>query len=171
MRLSRSQFAAAARADEKWVENAARMLGRPLRYSPDEARLFGLIRVLADAAGTPMPRAAEMAARALREPPDSRAVVVAVGGAGAAALVIDLARYHSTFAAALSAALHHGGPRRRGRPVARVPRGRRQKLAMAESYGVDLTLLRGALARSPAERLSRLDENASFITTVRRARR
>jgi hypothetical protein len=164
--LTRAQFAAAVRADEKWVENTSRALGRRLEYTPGEARWMGVVRLLADDFGIPVTRAAELADEALRHPRESRVVSLTAVDDGAATLVIDLARYHSTFAAALSAAISHGGARRRGRPPARR-RGRRDPVGAAESYGVDLSLLREAIERSPAERLARLDANASFVSALR----
>jgi hypothetical protein len=167
MTLTRSQFAAAVRADEKWVENIARALGRRLAYTPAEARWLGMVRLLARDLGVPVALAAELADDALRQPPETRALRLATSDDGAASLVIDLARYHSTFAAALSAALNHGGPRRRGRPApSRGARGR-GAIARARVYGVDVSLLREALARSPAERLARLDANAAFLSALR----
>ncbi|MDF2772995.1 MAG: hypothetical protein K0S86_2490 [Geminicoccaceae bacterium] len=169
MALSRSQFAAVVGTDEKWVENAARALGRRLEYTPAEARWMGMIRLLARDLGIPVARAGELADDALRQPPETRALTLATSQDGAAALVVDLARYHSTFAAALSAAMNHGGPRRRGRRPPSRPARVRESVARAQTYGVDVSLLREALARSPAERLARLDANAAFLNALRPA--
>ena len=171
LNLSRSQFAAALRADEKWVENTARTLGLRLTYTPSEALRMGLVRLLARDYGIPAARGAELADEALRHPPDTRALSLAAAPDSEVALVIDLARYHSTFAAALSGALHHGGPRRRGRQSSRK-RGRgRDAVAAAEAYGVDVSLLREALERPPADRLARLDANSAFLRAIRPVRR
>jgi hypothetical protein len=126
---------------------------------------MGVVRLLARDFGIPVARAAELADEALRHSRESRAVCL-MAGDGAATLVIDLARYHSTFAAALSAAISHGGARRRGRPPS-TRRRRRDPVGAAESYGVDLSLLREAIGRSPAERLARLDANAAFLNALR----
>ena len=117
---------------------------------------------------TGFPRAAELATHALRHPPETRSLPLAVSDEGAATLVIDLARYHSIYAAALSTAINHGGPRRRGRrpPTSRA-RGR-DPVAAAHAYGVDVSLLRAALARTLVERLARLDANAGFLSGLRR---
>lgn len=166
MGVTRSQFAAAVGADEKWVENTARALGRRLEYTPGEARWMGMVRLLARDFGIPATRAGELADEALRQPPETRALPLATSPDGAASLVVDLARYHSRFAAALSAAINHGGPRRRGRRSSRPARVR-ESVARAQAYGVDVSLLREALARSPAERLARLDANAAFLNALR----
>ena len=96
-----------------------------------------------------------------------------LGDGGVAGIVVDRARYLSAFNAALSAALEHGGPRRRGpRPTSGVapksPRTRSGALSRAEDYGVDLGLLREGLKLSRAERLSALDANAEFLRAMRK---
>jgi len=168
MNLTRSQFSSAVRADEKWLENTARTLGLHLTYTPAEARRMGMVRVLAGEFAIPTTRAAELADEALRHPPEVRALALSASSEGVATLVIDLARYHSTFAAALSAALNHGGPRRRGRPAPRKRVRGRDAVAAADAYGVDVSLLREALDRAPAERLARLDANSAFLGALRR---
>ena len=164
--LSRAQFAAAVRADEKWVENASRALGLRLAYTPDEAREMGVVRLLAADFGIPVARAGALAREALQHAPDTRALALTTSPDGAATLTIDLARYHSGFAAALSAAVTHAGGRRRGRPPAKRPKPR-SPLGAARSHGVDVSLLREALRQTPAERLARLDANASFLDALR----
>ena len=169
MVLARGQFAQAARADEKWVENTARAIGRRLAYTPDEARWFGIVRLLTRDFAVTLHRAAELADVALQHPAEAREVVLAESGDGTAALTIDLAREYSSFAAALSAALEQGGPRRRGRRKESSRVGTRNAIAAAERHGVDVTLLQSALERSPAERLARLDANAAFVRALRPA--
>ncbi len=174
--LTRSQFAEVVRADEKWVENTARVLGRQLAYTPQEARYFGIVRLLASQFGIPVARSAQLAADAIRQPPDIRAFVLDASPDESAALVLDLSRYHSSFAAALATALHRGGPRRAGRPPnVREQGSKYDPIGDAERHGVDISLLRQSLTQSPAERLARLDTNAAFLRSLRptnpRARR
>jgi hypothetical protein len=164
--MTRSQFAMAILADEKWVENAARLLNRRLRYSADEARWLGLVRVLNREVGLTLFRAAEFTDEALRHAPDEGRVVVGGTEGGTAAISIDMARFYSTYAAALSAALELGGGRRRGRPRG-VVKKKAPALSRAAQYGVDIDLLREGLRLSPGERLQQLDENAAFITAIR----
>ena len=167
MKLTRSQFGAATHADEKWIENTARILRLRLTYSADQARWMGLVCLLAQQLKVPLLRAATLADELGGHAPDARSVSIGETD-GPIAIVVDLARYHSTFAASLSAAIHHGGPRRRGRP-AKTPRPRgRKAIANAASYGVDLTLVRESMARKPAERLAQLDANASFLRGLKR---
>ena len=131
---------------------------------------MGIVRLLTRDFGVPAARAAELVDDVLRHPPETRALSLTTIPDSPATLVIDLARYHSTFSAALSAALHHGGPRRRGRPLSRKRARGRDPVAAARAYGVDVSLLRESLARSPAERLARLDANSAFLIGLRRAR-
>jgi hypothetical protein len=168
--MTRAQFARAIRGDEKWVENTGRALGRRLTYTLGEARWMGLVRLLAHDLGFSVSRAAELATVALQHPPETRALALAETDDGSVSTVIDLARYHSTHSAALSAALHHGGPRQRGRPAAGSRRRPRHPIAAAEAYGVDVSLLRDAVSRPSADRLARLDANASFVRSIRPAR-
>jgi hypothetical protein len=165
LRFTRTQFARAAMVDEKWLENALRSIDRPLRYTDADARWLGLVHLLARDHGLAVPRAARLASEALAAPPSSRAVRVGDTRDGISALVIDVARYHSAFAAALSAAIHRAGPRRRGRP--RRATARRDAIRAAEDHGVDVSLLRAALRRSPGERLAQLDANAQFLRALR----
>jgi len=164
--MTRAQFARAVGADEKWVENTARQLARPLACSVAEARWLGLVRLLVRDIDLPAARAAELATLALREPPESRAVVLPMTES-AVGVTIDLARYHSAFGASLSAALHIVQPRRRGRPAASSRAAAGDPLAAAEAHGVDLSLLRESLRLTPAERLARLDEDAGFVEAIR----
>jgi hypothetical protein len=157
-------------ADEKWVENTARVLGRQLSYTPTEARWMGVVRLLARDYGLPIARAAELAEAALRRPLDERTISLAASPDSPVTLLIDLARYYSRYTAALSAALHHGGPRRRGRPRPRRRARESDPVAAAEAHGVDVSLLRESLELAPADRLARLDANATFLRELRRAR-
>ena len=168
--LSRAQFAAVVQADEKWVENTARALGRRLAYTPAEARWMALMRLLTRDLGLSVARAAELAEEALRQAPDTRALTLKASPDSPAAVTLDLARFHSAFAAALSAEIHHGGPRRRGRPPARKRAREYNAVAAAEAHGVDVSMLRQALGRSPADRLARLDSSSQFLGGLRRLR-
>ena len=168
--LTRAQFGHVVGADEKWVENTARTLDRRLDYTPMEARWLGIVRILMRDFAITATRAAELADEVLRHPPATRSLQLPGDADGVAVLSLDLARFNSSFAAALSAALHHGGPRRRGRPSNRGRPGKRDAVAAAERHGVDVSLLRTALAKSPSERLATLDANAAFLAAIRPVR-
>jgi hypothetical protein len=157
--MTRNQFSLAVNADEKWVENAARLLKKRLSYTRAEARWMGLTHILNQEMGIPLARAAQLAEAALRYPASTRDAKVGVDPSGSAAISIDLARYHSAYYAALSAAMTLGGPRKRGRP---------RVMESAEEYGIDLDALRIGLKDSPAKRLERADENARNVAALRK---
>ena len=160
--MTLQQFAAAVGADPKWVLNTTRLLGRRLRRTPAEARWLRLVRLLHRDVGLSLAAASRAATRAFAAAGPS--AIAAASPDGSATVIVDRARFESSFLAALGAALGVAGPRRRGRW--RKPG--RDALAAARAYGVDLGLLRASLALSPAERLERLDENATFLGAVRR---
>ncbi|HZK78483.1 MAG TPA: hypothetical protein VFC35_06195 [Gemmatimonadaceae bacterium] len=182
--MTRQQFALAVNADEKWIENTARLLGLALTYSQREARWMGLVRMFDHDIGLTLKRSAALATEAIRHPEQAREVRLGETPSGAAAIVVDLARYHSAHNAALSAALTLAGPRKRGRPSAanRALSNSRSAvrerpvevttwdvLARAKAYGVDLSALRDGLNETPAERLERLEDNSRFIAEMRGA--
>ena len=162
--MTATQFALAVRADSKWVQNAARILGTRFRYTIAEVRWLGLVRILNWEFSIPLVEAGRLATVALRLPPETRELRLLESDDGSAAIVLDLARYHSSFAAALSAALTLGAPRRRGR---RAGGSDGDAIERARKFGVDLGLLRSSLALTPTERLARLDSNARFVAALR----
>jgi len=161
--MTLQQFSAAVNADAKWVLNAARLLRRRFRRTRAEARWLRLVRLLHQDFGMSLAAAGRMSTRALSGAGPT--AIAAASRDGSAAVTVDLPRFESSFVAALAAAITMAGPRRRGRRHER----RRNTLAAARIYGVDLGLVRASLALSPAERLKRLDENAAFLNAVRRA--
>jgi hypothetical protein len=114
----------------------------------------------------PLGRAAEVADEALGLDHEPRTVVIAEREDDNAAIFINIARFRSSQAAALSAALTLGGARRRGRHRLH---SKRKGVAIEEAarYGVDVGLLQAGLKLSVAERLQRADENAQFIRSMR----
>src|SRR2546423_4707622 len=110
------QTAVAARAELKWLTNSASLLRRQLEHTPDEARWWGLVRLLVTDVGMTLKAAAEAASAALRfvppggasrkqSPRRETAMTVRRDPTGAAFLTLDLVRYQSTFLANLSRAL------------------------------------------------------------------
>jgi hypothetical protein len=154
-------------ADEKWVENAPRLLGRNPAYTVSEARWYALVRVFSQDIGVSLARAASLADEALTHPPQSRTIVLGKTSVGDAGLSIDRALFESSFAASLSAALELGGPRRRGRASHR-PKGKKAAVKQAVEYGVDIGLLEAGLRLTVRERLDLADANAAFISALQR---
>ena len=144
--MTRSQFSLAVNADEKWVDNSARLLGRTLRYDEAEARWLGLVRILVRDLGIPLARAAAISEKAMSLPPDARSVKLQKNESGSLRLVLDLARYHSTHAVSLSVALIHGERRKAGRPAGFTP-------ASAASLTPTSWQSRAAVVRSAQQRV------------------
>jgi hypothetical protein len=167
--MTARQTAVAAAADLKWLTNSAALLRRPLRHTPDEARWWGLVRLLVTDVGMTLRPAAAAASAALLSLPAhtkrklarrARPAAAKQDPTGAAAVVIDLSRYQSTFLANLSRALILETPRRRGRLS---ESSRRNAVAAARDYGIDIGLMLSALNRTPSERLQLLDANVEFV--------
>ena len=166
--MTRAQLSMAVMADEKWIENTARLLKRRLRYTIEESVWLGLVRMLNRELELPLARAAAIADEALGFIEENSPIVVGKSEDSNAAVSIDMPRFRSAHAASLSAALTLGGARRRGRRPAKSSRRKSDVLKKAARYGVDIDLLREGLKLSPAERLERADENAQFIADMRR---
>jgi hypothetical protein len=164
--MTARQFAVAAAADIKWITNSAALLRRRLRYSDREAKWWGFVRLLTEAIGLPLKTAAEAATALLRVTQSGRQVTIGSDPSHSASLVVDLTRYESIFLGNLSRARVHELPKRRGRPPRLATS--RQALSSAHHYGIDLGLIRSALARTPAERLEMLEANALFLREMRR---
>lgn len=159
--MTLAQFAIAVGATSKWVQNATATLGLSLEYSEPEARQLALARVLGTTAGMPLKRAYDLAGKALASGAAS-GFVVAEASDGSAQVTVDLPRFLSTFKTRLAAARRHE-PRKAGRPA----RPAADPLAAAREYGIDLSLLRSNLLRTPEERLRIAGRNAEFIRRLR----
>ncbi|MCY7379878.1 MAG: hypothetical protein LH467_11165 [Gemmatimonadaceae bacterium] len=169
--MSPIQFALACGAPGKWIHNARYLLGRAPTDGPREVRWLGLVHELHSSLGCALAVAARVADAVLAAPTAQRELVVPLGEpSGATVLVIDLWRDHSVYLARLSRALVRPPLERRGRPRATAPT-RRSARARAVAYGVDVERLRTGIARSPAERLSRLDADVAFLAAARIERR
>lgn len=166
--MTANQLAVAAGAEIKWLVNSAALLRKRLRYTARDAKWWGLVRLLTENPGLSLKAAAEAATSALKPGDLASRRAVSADASHSASVLIDLARYGSIFLANLSRALLYDTPKRKGRPPRRVPP--RAAVRSALDYGVDLGLVRSALARSPAERLALLEANVAFVKAVRRAR-
>jgi hypothetical protein len=164
--MTARQTAVAAAAELKWMVNSAALLGRPIRYNRQHAKWWGLVWLLTEQLGLSLRAAAAMATVALGGGGSSTRITAGADPSGSASLIIDLARYESIFLGNLSRALVHETPRRRGRPARRGMKG--DALTTAQHYGVDLGLIRSAIARTPAERLALLEKNAEFVREMRK---
>jgi hypothetical protein len=161
--LTLAQFAIAAQADPKWVQNAVATLGLYLRYTEAEARRLGLSRVLNTTLGMPLRQAWEIAEDALRHP-EARDLIVSESLDGSVRAAVDVTRYLSSFTAALALARRHE-PKSRGRPLMIRERSAAEE---ADAFGLDLSLYRANRWRSLEERARELDENADTMNFFRR---
>jgi hypothetical protein len=161
--LSPGEMAYLIEVPPKWIHNAALRLRRPIRHSVKEAIRLALARKIHDALGVPLSRAMHLASEAIQA--DLDAPFVVASDDGMISLSIDVTRLLIAFNAKLAWMRNQDPLPKRGRPPATRPH---DALAAAEAYGVDLSLVRANLRRSPAERLTALDENAAFIRNARK---
>ncbi|MGH7675680.1 MAG: hypothetical protein ACREMV_10450 [Gemmatimonadales bacterium] len=160
--MTLGQFSVVVGAPPRWVQNARAVLRLPARYSAAGARTLALARGLVETCDMPLVRAYPVAARALAGWPKRR-VWERVDRDGVVRVGVDLARFLSAFAVRLAGARLRYGERRRGRPRKREA----DALARARAHGLDLGLLEASLARTPTERLRRLDEALTLFRTAR----
>jgi hypothetical protein len=158
--MTLGQFATAAGASQRWVQNAFQALGLPPLYSDDLARRLAFAKALKAACGTPLRRGFPLAAQALARWPAERVWELRETD-GSVRVTIDLERFLSDYAVRLSLSRTWYAEKRRGRPW------KRRGVALAKWWGVDLTLLDESLKRTPAQRLERLAEAAAFFKSMR----
>jgi hypothetical protein len=155
--MTLGQFAALLRVQPRWVQNAALRLGRPVRYTLDEARRLALALAIHEAAGTPLPAAHALARRAL----GAELPVLSVPSADSPVhFVIETERFLASFAVELARVRNMYAAKQRGPPPGHVS---------PAAFGVDIASLRENLRRSPTERLESLQAAADFFAKVRRA--
>jgi hypothetical protein len=165
--MTLNQLAVASGADLKWLLNSSALLRRSLRPTPENARWWGLVRVLESTFGLTLANAGAGATRALSSENDGRKIAVAEDPSGSAAMSVDRLRYDSTFLANLSRAVVRETPKRRGRRAERSS----DPVSAATEYGLDIGLMQASLARNPGERLAILDNNRAFVYEMRRSKR
>jgi len=148
----------------KTILNAAAVLGTPTRYTLPLARRMAIAMALQQEAGIPLPQAWALAAEALRRfGPASRVVSITGNPPGAVTVRVDVYRILAAVNVRLSQLRTMYAPRRRGRRAAPV-----DPLIRAEAQGLDLSLLRANLRRSPRQRLAQLDAMQDFRRRVHR---
>lgn len=165
--MNLNQLSIAAGADLKWLLNSSAILRRPLRPTPENARWWGLVRVLESTFGLTLSNAGSAATRALSSENDDGEVAVAADSSGSATMSVNRVRYDSTFLANLSRALVRETPKRRGRRAERS----RDPVGAAAEYGLDIGLMQSSLERTPGERLTALDRNRAFVYQMQQNRK
>ena len=160
--MTLGQFSTAVGAPRRWVLNAFATLRLPRRYTEELARRLGLAREVHVATGMPLKRAFTLAPEVLAAWPAQKRWVLD-GDGGLVSVTVDLERYLSTYATRLSLARSFYVERQRGRPRKRKLSG----IALAKWYGVDLSLVRESLERTPGERLALLEQAAAFFKSAK----
>jgi hypothetical protein len=159
------ELAHIAGSTPKRVINTLNTVGSRAPYSEKLALRVSVTLAVHDATGIPLRRAFAIAARALREHETGKTKVAVPGSTDDVAVVIDMQRMLSSCAIRMSALRTLLDGPRRGRPRLR----RTEPLKTAADWGIDLSLLKENLARTPEERLRQLDSMAAFARKVRRA--
>ncbi len=148
----------------KTLLNAAAVLETPARYTLPLARRLAVALAIQQEAGVPLPRAWDMAAEALRRFGTAGGVVTVTGDpAAVVAVQVDVYRILAAVNVRLAQLRTMYAPRRRGRRAEPV-----DPLVRATAHGLDLSLLRANLRRSPKQRLAQLDAMQDFRRRVRR---
>jgi hypothetical protein len=149
----------------KRVINTLNAVGSRAPYSEKLAFRVSAALAVHDATGIPLRRAFVIAARALRDHAGGESTVAVLGSRDDVAVVIDMRRMLSSCAIRMSALRTLLEGPQRGRP----PLRRMEPLKAAADWGIDLSLLKENLTRTPEERLRQLDVMAAFARSVRRA--
>ena len=159
--LSKRQFACAAGASEKWVDNAGRLLGRRFDRTKGEARWLGLVFEMVRCSGMRISRAAALATKALQ----ANSGAIPLSRDAGLRLMVDLDRYHTRCSIRLSAAMLDGKYRRGPSPwyLRHRARSRPAILSHATAVGLDTGLLRGLALASPAIRARALGEDVRAV--------
>lgn len=163
--MTLGEFATAVGAPRRWVQNAFQALDLPAVYTEPLARRLAFAKAVKEACGMPLRRVFPLAADALARWPAHTTWELRDPN-GAVRVVIDLERFLSDYAVRLSLSRTFYAEKRRGRPRKRTLRG----IALAEWYGVDVSLLVESLKRTPEERLRTLDQAVEELRSMREVR-
>ena len=103
-------------SDVQWLYNSSRQLSRPLAKTAVDAQWWRLVRLIHADVGLPLRSAGAIADAAIRPGSAPSRLRLNATPDGALLLQLDLDRFFSTFAAALSSALVFSNGNPRGRP-------------------------------------------------------
>jgi hypothetical protein len=159
-----NEFAVLVGASPKWVLNARSVLKARGPYSVAGARRLAVARLTGEAFSIPLGLAYQYAAEILHRYEKGESPVLLTAKAGLdVRLVIDVKSILAAFITRQSTLATLAEPRQRGPKVRR-----RNPIAAAREYGLDLSLLTANLKRTPTERLRQLDSMMRFRHKVRR---
>lgn len=163
-----AEFARLLDTSPKWVLNTMHSLSLRLRYGETLAMQLIVMNAIHDGFGTPMPRAFALAQLALRQWDGSTTPLFLRSGVhDDVALTIDMYRLICSYQMRLATLRESYAPLVRGRPKTRKV----DALAVAADWGLDLSLIRDNLRKSPLERIRQLDAMHRYATGVRRVSR
>lgn len=166
--MTLAEFALLVDAEPKWVLNARQVLGRAIRYTVPVAEQLAITHLLQRSLQVSLAVSWVLARRTLAASEKETVPVpvrLAITADETITLSIDVHRLRSALNTRRSRVATMHAPRRAGRPARRTS----SALRAAEEYGLDLSLLRANLNRSPAQRLRQLDGMVAFRKRVRRS--
>ena len=160
-----AEFARLVGVSPKWVLNTLPSLPSRSRYTDVVAQRLVVARAIHAAFGTALPDAFALAQRALHAWDGSVTPVTLRGNAADdVALTIDVYRLMAAYHMRRAELRESYAPMVRGRPRTRSI----DAVAVAADWGLDLSLIRDNLRKSPAERLQQLDAMRAFASGVHR---
>lgn len=163
--MTLAAFARLLGASPKWVLNTMSALGLKPRYTLALAQRLAITCAVHEGAGMPLPGAYAMARQALNTwNGETACVTLSMPSRDDVWLTIDVYRLISSFNVRLADLRVSYAPMVRGRPRTK----RVNALDAATAWGLDLSLLRDNLHKTPHERLRQLDAMRAFAMNVRR---
>lgn len=163
--MTLAAFARLLGTPPKWVLNTMSALRLKPRYTLALAQRLAITRTIHQGAGMPLPAAFTMARQALNAwNGGTERVMLPMPTTDDVSVALDVYRMMSTLYMRLADLRESYAPPVRGRPRTR----RVHALDAATAWGLDLSLLRDNLLKTPHERLRQLDAMRAFAKDVRR---
>ncbi len=170
--MSLATLAVLVDAPPKWVLNTVAAVDPGARYSEALARRLVITRALHGAGRIPLVDSYALADQALQAwQGEPGAVTLRIHPTDDVAVTVDVYRLLSALHVrqamlASSGVVHPEARRPRGRPRTRTQT--RDAIAAAQAWGLDVSLIRENVRRTPGERLRQLDSMQAFASRVRR---
>ncbi len=156
-------FARLLGVSPKWVLNTLRALSLTPPYTLALAHRLAVTRAVHEGTGMPLLAAYPLAGRAL-DGWNGESACLLLPLTDDISLTIDVYRLRVSLSVRLAEVRESYAPMVRGRPQVQ----RMNALDAATAWGLDLTLLRDNVARTPYERLQQLDAMLAFARNVQR---
>ena len=163
--MTLSAFARLLGTSPKWVLNTLRALGLKPRYTLELAQRLTIARAVHEGAGMALPAAYALARQALETwSGAAECVTLSLSTSDDVSLTLDMYRLLSSLHVRLADLRETYAPMVRGRPRTKPS----NPLDTATAWGLDLSLLRDNLQKTPLERIRQLDAMRAFAANVRR---